>query len=259
MPEIKITIIGAGNVGFHLAQVLIQQNYKIQQVFSRNLAHAEEVALMAGAEAVSDLASINNSADLYILAVPDDKILTVAEQLNLTPDKIIVHTSGSVESSILKKVTQNYGVFYPLQTFSRNRQINFDEIPVCIFSPDAKVQEQLMQIGEAISKKVHIVTDEERKYLHLSAVFINNYTNYIIGAGKDIADKHNVDFELLKPLLKETIAKASSAEPFNIQTGPARRGDIATIQKHLDWLKNDPDYHSVYQTLSEIILRKYKK
>lgn len=257
----RITLIGAGNVGFHLGRRLVEKGAVIEQVFSRDKEKAKDLAAQIGAEPVDNLKEISSNADLYILAVSDDAIGMVAERLSeqFPEAKAVVHTSGAASSTLLAPYFRQYGIFYPLQSFSRQRQPDFDRIPICIFSPQAALEQELFELGRMISQNVHRIDDEQRAVLHVAAVFVNNFTNYLFQAGQEILERERLPFELLLPLILETAQKVQEYPAREMQTGPARRGDLATIERHLDYLKKFPKFAALYELLTNAILKEWLK
>ena len=198
---------------------------------------------------------ITTDADLYIISVSDDAIELVASQLAEfgLKNKLVVHTSGATPSTILKKYFANYGVFYPLQSFSIDRISNFESIPICIDSSRKGNRILLKKIAEKISPKVFLINDKERARLHLAAVFVNNFTNHLYRIAYELLEEKQIPFELVTPLLLETANKVISHAPKDMQTGPAKRGDLITINRHLNQLKDHPDFAKIYFLLSQAI------
>lgn len=258
--KIKIVLLGAGNVGFHLGKTLNEVGFDIIQVFSRKITKARRLAKILKCEATKSIADIYSQADLYILAVPDSVIETVAKHLSdqLSPSKLVVHTSGATPSTILKPYFKNYGIFYPLQTFSIGREVDFDKIPICIDGNLKKHRILLEKLGKQISSKVFYINDQERRILHVAAVFVNNFANNLFTIGEKITLKEGLDFDILKPLIHETVLKISDHSPSQMQTGPAKRGDHTTITTHLQYLeKNFPKLIEVYQVMTKSINPKF--
>lgn len=257
----KVTLIGAGNVGYHLGQRLFNRKIKIQQVYSRKQSNATDLAKVIKAKPTNDLSKIDASADIYIIAVKDDAIVKVAAQLSKNKGltkKIMVHTSGSVSSKVLAEYFSNYGVFYPLQTFTKGQHVYFKNIPICVDAKKEKTQKRLLKLGKIISKDVRLITDKERAVLHVAAVVVNNFTNHLFHIGASICAKEGLDFDILKPLILETAEKLLKKAPYDMQTGPARRGDQQTIKRHTEYLKKFPEYQSLYTLLSKSISNTYK-
>lgn len=258
----KLTLIGAGNVAHHLGKRLYQKGLIINQVYSRTLGNAEILANKIGAKSTDDLLAIDAESDLYIIAVKDDAIELVAQILNQNKalkNKLFVHTSGAASSKILGQYFKNYGIFYPLQTFSKNKKVKFSNIPICIDAPNKKALKLLKKLGKKISNKVSVISDEERAILHVAAVIVNNFTNHLFHLGKSIVEKENISFDLLKPLIEETVKKIAVNPPFDMQTGPARRGDEKTLKKHLKYLQKFPEYAHLYALLTKSIQDAYRR
>ncbi len=250
----SIVFLGFGNVGQHLCEALDENNQLIiSQIYNRS-----EIELDSKFNHIPFTTKLSElkEADLYIMAIPDDAIASFSEVLPLK-NKLVVHTSGSVSMEALSNANRK-GVFYPLQSFSKKSEINFTEIPICIEAKRKADLTLLRNIGELISEKVVEINSEEREKLHLAAVFVNNFVNFMYNIGSDILDTHNLPFELLKPLITETAQKIERLSPKESQTGPAKRNDKKTIEKHLLLLENSP-YKKLYQQLTEAISTSYEK
>ena len=256
-----ITLIGAGNVGFHLGKRLYKKKIKIHQVFSRTLVAAKALGVQVNAAYTNQLSEIDGTADIYILAIKDDLIERVGAQLaqnKKIKKKLIVHTSGAVESTVLAPYFKKYGVFYPLQTFSKSKKVNFKNIPICVDARAKKDISRLLELADQISKKVYTISDQERPILHIAAVFVNNFSNHLFHIASELCEKEKLDFQILQPLIQETVLKIHDQSPYQMQTGPARRGDRATIEKHLSFLQKYPKYAVLYSGLSESIQLLYQ-
>ncbi|MFT4670179.1 MAG: putative short-subunit dehydrogenase-like oxidoreductase (DUF2520 family) [Flavobacteriaceae bacterium] len=248
-----IVLLGFGNVGFHLINELNKVNKNtVIQIYNRN-----NISLNSELNHIpftTDLSKIKD-ADLYIIAIPDDSITAFSETLSLK-NKLVVHTSGSVSLDALSEKNRK-GVFYPLQTFSKNREVNFNNIPICVEATEAEDLKLLMNLGKSLSEKVVEVNSEERTKLHLAAVFVNNFVNHLYAIGDDILSDNELPFDLLHPLIEETASKIKTLAPSQVQTGPASRGDQKTIEKHLHLLKEGP-ISVLYQQLTESITKKHQ-
>jgi len=254
--SLQIILIGAGNLGFHLGKKLFEEGLVVQQVFSRKKINAKRLAKLIDAEPISNLDKISKEGDLYILAIPDNIIETVANSLSkkIPASKLIVHTSGATPSSVLQPFFKNYGIFYPLQTFSISKEVDYQNIPICVDSNLKKNRILLEKIGKQISKKVYLINDKERAILHVAAVFVNNFSNNLFTIGETITKKENLPFEILKPLIQETVNKILDHSPNDMQTGPAKRGDKNTIDRHLKYLdKNFPEFSEIYKLMTHSI------
>lgn len=250
----SIVLIGAGNVSTQIGGALFDAGYFISQVYAPNKSSAEFLSKKINAEAVSDLKKISRDASIYIIAVKDDAITSVAKQLKLK-DKIIVHTSGSVSMDVLRSVSKNYGVFYPLQTFSKDKKINFRNIPVCIEASNSGTSTVLQYFAKSISGNVKKVNSAQRKKIHLAAVFACNFSNHMYTIAEALLAKDKLPFNLLKPLIMETADKIKANAPGKMQTGPAIRGDKKTMAEHMKLLAKEKELQKIYKLLSESIIR----
>ena len=256
----RISFIGAGRVAYHLAKALGSQ-HQIVQICSRTFENAEWISLQVQAQAISNFENINADIDLMIIAVSDQSIKSVIEQISpFLKDVCIVHTSGSTHLNALAKTHDKCGVFYPLQTFSLEREIDWGNTPLFIEATKKKDLENLFDIANSLSNKVYSYNSEQRLSLHLAAVFACNFSNYCYDMAKQIVDAKHVDFSLLYPLIQETANKAVANNPKDMQTGPAMRGDENIIQMHTNMLMQDQreDLKSVYQLLSQQILERHQ-
>lgn len=251
----NIIIIGAGNVATHLTKRLHEKQHNILQVFNRSLENAKLLADEVDAEAINEINKLNLNADFYIIAISDDAIKIIGEELSsvLPKNKIIAHTSGATSSQVFQPFFENYGVFYPLQTFSKERKADFEKLPICIDGSSETTKNQLLALAKTICPNVYPIDDKQRSVLHVAAVFANNFTNYLIAISEQIIAKENIPFDLLKPLINETVAKINENTPQSMQTGPARRGDYKTLKKHQQYLDKYPDYRKIYELLSNYI------
>ncbi len=247
----KIVFLGAGNLAQHLSKALQNAGHDIVQIYSRTLKSANELANKLNSKATNDISRIIETADLYIVAVSDDAIQQVIDKLNIT-DKNVVHTAGSIPMDILQSAN-NYGVFYPLQTFSKNSVLDFTDIPVCVESNNESFKETLLDLARQISGSVWSINSEERKYLHLAAVFVCNFVNHLYSLAEELINEKELDFTILHPLIKETVNKAVAISPKLAQTGPALRNDKKTIEKHTNLLISQPGLQKIYKIISDSI------
>lgn len=249
-------VIGAGNLATNLAIAFNERGINISQVFSRTFENANVLAKKVGAEAISNFDLIKKGNFLYIISLTDDALLQAVSQL-IFNEGIVVHTSGSVSINVLKRVAKNHGVFYPLQTFSKEYQVDFFNIPIGIESSDNETKEYLFQLAGILSGDVIEMTSEQRRNVHLAAVFACNFSNLMYSIAENILRKNNLPFEILHTLIQETASKAVRQSPAEIQTGPARRNDKVVIDKHLEMLQSDPESKEIYRLLSDAIHRRY--
>lgn len=255
----NVSIIGAGNLAWHLAPALDNTDFAVREVYSADIRNADalvEKLYEARPKATLDF-SISTSR-IFIIAVPDDAIPEIVSGIVLPENAILVHTSGSQPLNVLGYAgTPNVGVFYPLQTFSKGKKVDFREIPLFIESENSFTHNTLNAMGKAISKKVYPITSSNRKALHVGAVFASNFTNHMLTLAKSILEDHKLDFEYLKPLIAETMNKALGLGPENSQTGPAKRGDLEILDTHMEFLKDDESITEIYRAISQDIIDRY--
>jgi predicted short-subunit dehydrogenase-like oxidoreductase (DUF2520 family) len=256
----NVSFIGSGNVAWHLAPALDNTDFPVKEVYS---AHRKNAAALAErlyqAEVKSSLDFSLSPSRIFIICVSDDVIQEIAQDIVVPQDSIVVHTSGSQPLSVLGYTgTQNIGVFYPLQTFTKAQKIDFKEIPILVESENSSTEGVLMAMGKALSKKVYKVTSQHRKALHVAAVFASNFTNHMITIAQDLLEDKGLDLQLLKPLIAETINKSMAIGPDKAQTGPARRGDLEILDKHIEFLQHDEKLAEIYRVVSQHILDKYQ-
>lgn len=251
---IKISIIGSGNLAEHLIEAFAKSNkVEIIQVFSRS--KKQFPLLVEEAKIVNNWNEIA-LADVYLLAVSDDAINSVSSQLPFE-NRLVAHCSGGAPLSALND-KNNKAVFYPLQTFTKGKSIDFKSIPCCLETVHASDYALLEQLAYAISDQVYTIDSSQRKALHIAAVFVNNFTNYLYQLGQEICQENQVPFDMLKPLILETAKKVLSLSPSAAQTGPAKRNDTSTIQAHQSFLTNE-NHASIYKILTQSIQNHGKK
>ena len=256
----NISFIGAGNVAWHLAPALDNTDYGVREVFSRRAMHASALAARLYQAQVMDSLDFSEShSDVFIIAVSDDAIEEVANEIILPENAILAHTSGTQPLRILSSAaTPNIGVLYPLQTFSKNKKVEFKDIPFLIESENKETETALSNIARAISKKVYTCSSDDRKALHIAAVFASNFTNHMLSIAAEIMKQHRFDLDLLKPLIAETVNKSLAIGPEEAQTGPAHRGDLEVLDQHVEFLKKEKRLQEIYKMISQDILDKYQ-
>lgn len=253
-----IVILGAGNVATHLSIALKQSGFYIKCVYSKTIHAAKTLAQKVDSHYTNNIEHIPAEADLYIIAVKDEIIEEIVKYIKLEYG-IIVHTAGSIPMSVFEERFKNYGVFYPLQTFSKLRELDFSNIPICIEANSEVLKNKLQEVAKHLSSSVHVIDSEKRKVLHLAAVFACNFANHMYSAATEILNHEGISFELLKPLIVETAQKAVDSGPIKAQTGPAVRNDQNVIQKHLKMLEEKPEFVEIYKLVSESIFRLNQK
>lgn len=249
MRTLKIAMIGAGNVASHLTPALAEKGHDICCVYSRTRFSAKTLADLIGCRFTTKIDDIDSDADIYIISVSDAVIKEVASH-PFFKDKFVVHTSGAFDINCLH--VERAGVLYPLQTMSKEKEIDFKQIPFCVEASFSQDYSLLMQLAQQLTHHVYNIDSEQRKVLHVAAVFACNFSNYMYMIAEDILSKKDIPLDILKPLIKETALKAMDHKPAEVQTGPAIRGDENTIGKHLQYLEGS-EYQSLYRILTESI------
>ncbi len=255
---ISVTIIGAGNVATHLAKALSKNEFVIKQVYSRTVESAAVLATKLQAEFTNETGKIDTSADMFFVALKDSVIDEVLSEIDFK-NKLLVHCSGSLPLSVLNKHSKNRAVFYPLQTFSKERKIDFRSVPVFIEANTRENEKQLLEIARKLTNTVSVANSETRKQLHISAVFACNFVNHFYTISAELLKAKGISFDVLKPLIKETAQKIETVPPEKAQTGPAVRFDENIISSHLAELKGESDYEELYRLVSKSIFEHHKK
>jgi len=247
---ISVVLLGAGNVATHLYKAFMNaENVSITQWYNRTRA---SISSYANEVDITDSLEELKEADLYIIAISDDNISEFSTELPFK-NRFVVHTSGSVAMHDIDKKNK-IGVFYPLQTFSKDADINFSEVPICIEVYDKEDLQLLKDLAKAVGCKPHKITTEQRQTLHLAAVFVNNFTNQLYRIGHEICETKNIEFNILHPLIEETAKKIQEMSPFMAQTGPAKRNDKKTIKRQLKLIEKE-EHESIYKLLTSSIKR----
>lgn len=250
---INLVILGAGNLATHLAEVFYKtKDIRLVQVYNHNAEALEPFKRITGT--TTDINHLEK-ADVYLIVLKDDVIGEVARKIPKT-GALLAHTSGSAPLKTLQHF-DNYGVFYPLQSFSKDRKVDFKEIPLCLEANSAKNLGILKALAGSISEHILEINSNQRKTLHLAAVYVNNFTNHLYALGAALCEKNNLSFDILKPLIRETASKIENLAPQEAQTGPALRNDLKTINSHLELL--DPDQQNIYKTLTQSIQKFHGK
>jgi predicted short-subunit dehydrogenase-like oxidoreductase (DUF2520 family) len=251
----KIVLIGSGNVAHILGKLFQNNHLDVVQIVSRNLNHAKQLGGNLNIPFIDFTGDINLEADLYIIAVSDNAIQDCLPFLRKNiKNQIVVHTAGAVSLNILNSVTNNYGVFYPLQSL-RKEISKIPDFPILIDGNNDSTIEKLKELANKISDHVVLANDETRHKLHLSAVLVNNFTNHLYTLAEYYCHEEKIDFDLLKPLINETTSRLVDTSPSLLQTGPAKRNDHNTIEKHLRLLNDYPQIKKIYLQLSESIMK----
>ena len=252
----NIVVLGAGNVASNFIDAIKSTDIKILQIYNRHLEGAQILAERVNSEAIDDLKMINTNADAYFFMLSDTGIMELALQIGEIKG-ILVHTAGSIPKEVFKNKTENYGVFYPFQTFSKEMQVSFSKIPVFIEGSNEYTSNYLRFIAQKLGSNIHEAGEEKRKYIHLSGVFACNFMNHCIYLGEKILKDNSIDKEILKPLLEQSFRKVLNIGAERSQTGPAKRMDNSVIEKHMELLKSDELMYDIYRTLTESICKTY--
>ncbi|MBN4065858.1 DUF2520 domain-containing protein [Candidatus Amoebophilus asiaticus] len=254
----KIVLIGAGSVATNLGIALKGAGSEITQVYSRTEKSAKELAERLSTPYTADINEIKTEKDLYVISIKDSAIFSFIKKFNVR-NSLVVHTSGTLPISIIENVAGKYGVLYPVQTFTKDRILNFKDIPICIEGNNKEVNRKLKEIANSISDKVFEINSESRKVLHIAAVFACNFTNHMYAIAENLLQNQNIPFEILHSLINETANKSILSDPANMQTGPAKRNDVNVIVDHLKILENEPGVKEIYESLSKSIQEMYRE
>jgi predicted short-subunit dehydrogenase-like oxidoreductase (DUF2520 family) len=250
----KISIVGSGNVAWHLSKALSAAGHTILQITGRNQKAVTELTELVGAEANFSLQSIHPDSDLVLLCVKDDAIEPLALSIPSLP-AIIAHTSGFRSKELLKGCGENYGILYPLQTMKKGIAISLKDVPFLIEGSNQDTEITLEKVAFDLSTSVHRVTELQRQYIHLAAVFANNFTNHLHELAEQILASQHVSLDLLRPLMAQSAENLQHFSPSQLQTGPAARSDFFTIEAHLKLLSSEAELCKVYTVITESILR----
>lgn len=250
----SIVLIGAGNVATHLGRAFHEAGCKIRMVYSRTKESARILAESIGCPYTTDITSIDNEADIYIVSLKDSVLDHILPELVKCNSKaLFVHTAGSVSIDIWKGLTHRYGVLYPMQTFSKQRDINFNNVHFFIEANTEEDTELLIKTASLISRHIFKASSEQRKYLHISAVFACNFANHMYSICEHLLTSHGLPFSAMLPLIDETAEKVHHLSPVSAQTGPAQRNDHNIMNSHLSLLKDEPEIAELYLRISENI------
>jgi len=253
---LKIGLIGSGNLAWHLAKMFNPLGY-LEAIFVRSAEKKSDFGFLPQQVFVHDLADLIWRCDMLFFAVPDNQIPVIINSFHWQ-NKYLIHSAGSVALNIFKESTDNYGVFYPLQTFSKNRHFDYAQIPIFVEANSPQNEHVLINLASKISSKNMILDSERRKEMHLAAVFVNNFANHMWSIGQELCIQNNIPFDYLQPLLQETYLKAMENSAISSQTGPAVRHDAQTMKMHLEMLKNKSLLKKIYSFVSESIIQTQK-
>jgi len=246
--KLKVSILGSGNVATVFGQRIKKAGHSVLQVYSRSAENAGQLADLLDAVPTSSMADINNAADIYIIALSDDAIANAAAELG-NKKGLVLHTAGSVSMKVLQNTSAEYGILYPLQSL-RKEKTDYHNIPLLIDGNTPKTLDYLSDFAKTISPLVQLADDAYRLKLHVAAVFVSNFTNHLYNLAAGYCEVENLNFELLKPLIMETAERLEDYHPNAVQTGPAKRKDITTMEKHVQMLAKYPEMQEIYGMMS---------
>lgn len=249
----RVVIIGSGNVASVLGRLLHKNNHEVIQVVSRNAAHAKTLADELKCSFSDSESTVDRSADIYLFAVSDGALYELNKSFQLG-NKLVLHTAGSVPKDVLKDISVNYGVLYPLQSLRKEMKYS-DDIPFLVDGNSDETITFVEDFAKTLSGKVEKASDEERLKLHVAAVVVSNFTNHLYALAEEFCISEKIDFSLLAPLIKETAARVETHSPASVQTGPAQRNDVFTLDKHLRLLSNYPRLKYIYLKLTDSIMK----
>ena len=254
----RIVLVGAGGLGTNLGLALHEAGHDVLAVFSRTMEHARMLAERIGSQPTDDICALPNEADLFIVSVKDAVLTDVVQQLMQgREEQYFAHTAGSMSLTLFQGMARHYGVFYPMQSFSKERRINFSEVPVFLEASDAQTLTQLKALSATLTPHVYELSTDERRYLHLAAVFACNFANHCYALSAEILQQHGLPFNVMLPLIDETARKVHHLSPLEAQTGPAIRYDLNVINKQQQLL-DDPAMKELYERLSKSIYQHAK-
>jgi predicted short-subunit dehydrogenase-like oxidoreductase (DUF2520 family) len=250
----KVAIVGTGNIAWHLARAFSRSGIDIVFVISRSQERAGNLAGEVSALPLDDPSGVTSQPDMYLLCVSDDALPEV-QSAYTGKGPLVVHTSGSTDLDVLAAAGNETGVLYPLQTFSKGVKMSYDRIPFLVEGSGEKAAMQLKQLAGKISREVHMINSDQRRRIHVAAVFASNFSNHLSAIADRLMKESGLEYDLLLPLVEETTRKLRDRSPLGAQTGPAVRNDLTTIEKHLEALGGQPEEQELYRLLSENIMR----
>ena len=255
----RIVMIGAGNVATHISRALAAAGSPPVQVWSRSAESARILADEVGSEAVTDMNRIVADADVYIVSVADSALGDVIARLcSVCRRGVFVHTAGTMPVQLFERRAERYGVLYPMQTFSKQKELDFSIVPCFVEASDAETLAVVKRLARMLSHRVYELSGDDRRWLHVAAVFACNFANACCGMAARLLAEHGLDFSVMLPLVDETTRKLHTLAPAEAQTGPAARGDRNVMDRHLAMLKDDGDLQEVYRMMSEMIMKQKK-
>jgi predicted short-subunit dehydrogenase-like oxidoreductase (DUF2520 family) len=255
--KFKISFAGAGRVGSALCLKFFEDGHSLLKIVTPSPGRGKSLAAKVGAEWGS-LPVFPEDTGILIVSVPDHRLESVLGKISCPPETIVVHTAASHGLEIFPAKILRRGVFYPLQTFTEGRRIDFRYIPFLLEASDKNTGQELENLALSLSRNVIFADAAKRSLLHVAAVFVCNFTNHLLTTGTELAQKAGFSQDILNPLIRETVSKALSGGPENSQTGPAIRNDLNTIARHIGLLEDDPELQKLYRAMTDSIINYYK-
>lgn len=254
--KFKIAILGAGNVAWHLAPALEDVGHEITEVYARDIEKAAQITeRVYSAEPKDDLDFSESKAQIFILAVKDSAISELADAIILPEESILIHTSGAMSLNILGYSSASHsGIMYPLQSFTKGRKMDLDEVPFLLEAEDQETLQKLKILAKSLSPLVYVIRSKDRMAIHVAAVFASNFTNHMLRISEEVMRRQGLDFEMLKPLIIETLSKSLQIGAKNAQTGPAIREDYETMEEHHQFLNYNEQVAEIYRLISQDII-----
>ena len=250
----RIALIGAGNLATHLGKALHKAGYEIVCVFSRTEESAKNLSSILKCRYTTDIKEVDKDADIYISAIKDSAFHEIAPELiKDRENSLFLHTAGSLPMDIWSGYAKRYGVIYPMQTFSKSKEVDFTVIPLFLEANSKDDLSLIRTIAEQLSDRVYDASSEQRRYLHIAAVFACNFSNHMYAICDELLQRNGIPFDVMLPLIDETAAKVHKLKPIDAQTGPAIRYDENVINGHLSMLENDKDIKDIYEAISKSI------
>ncbi len=250
----QIVILGSGNIATQWGKAFLAAGHHITQVYSRTLANAAALAKLLSSQAIDNLADLHQDADLYVLALADTAIPTLLPSFPKVKG-LVIHCSGATNMALLQDF-ENYGVAYPVQSFSKEVDISFTQIPFGIEANSKQNETLLFDLFATLSNKTFACNSEQRLAIHVAAVFANNFSNALFQVANELLSQHNLPFDLIRPIILETAAKVQNKLPKDVQTGPASRNDEITIRKHLQFISDNNEWQLIYQQITNLIKKR---
>ncbi|MFA6151509.1 MAG: DUF2520 domain-containing protein [Chitinophagaceae bacterium] len=254
----KFSIVGSGNMAWFLSKKLSESGHHFEGISGRNIVALQEIASHFNTIIYPSLSDIPDEENhICFLAIKDNAISEVAGQLHFK-NTILLHTSGATSIDVLQNTARHYGIFWPVYSIVKSHLPLQNDIPVSIEGNNESTEKTILNLAQSLTGKAFHATEKQRLTLHLSAVFVNNFTNHLLAIAEDICSEQNISFDYLKPIIQQTFERINSHTAKSSQSGPAIRGDRATIDKHLELLKNNTEWSGLYETLSMSIRKMYE-